>query len=79
MTKKAIEYIWKVTMKGNLDKDSYSLNVAAYALALAKSNKLYEVLKKRDSLMVFEGTFKYDKASYACNQILALPIFFLRR
>ena len=58
VTKKSVEYIVKVTLKGDLDKDSYSLNLAAYALALAKSDKIFEVLKRRDHLMVHEGIFK---------------------
>lgn len=58
MTKKAVEYIWKITVNGNLDKDPYALNMAAYALALAKSDKVFDVLKRRDYLRVQEGTFK---------------------
>lgn len=55
MTNKSVEYIWKVIVKGELDKDSYSLNLAAYALTLAKCDKVFEVLKRRDQLMVREG------------------------
>ena len=55
LTKKSVEYIEKVTLKGDLDKDPYSLNLAAYALTLAKSDKVFEVLKRRDQLMVHEG------------------------
>ena len=58
MTKKSVEYIEKVILKGDLDKDSYSLNIAAYALTLARSEKIFEVLRRRDRLMIHEGTFE---------------------
>ena len=58
MTKKSVEYVEIVTLKGDLDKDPYSLNLASYALTLAKSDKVFEVLRRRDKLMVHEGTFK---------------------
>ena len=55
MTKKSVEYVWKVILKGGLDKDPYSLGIAAYALTLAKSDQIYELLRKRDLLKVQEG------------------------
>lgn len=57
VTRKSVQYIWKTTMKGDLDKDPYSLNIAAYALTLAKCDKVFEVLKRRDLLKIHEGTF----------------------
>ena len=53
---RSVEYIQKVILKGNLDKDSYSLNLGAYALTLARSDFVFDVLRKRDKLMVHEGT-----------------------
>ena len=58
MTKKSVENIEKVTLKGDLYKDSYSLNIAAFALTLARSEKVFEVLRRRDRLMIHESTFK---------------------
>lgn len=75
MTKKAVEYIWKVTMNGDLDKDPYSLNLAAYALALAKSDKIFEVLRRRDDLLVYEGNFKQYEARCYSIQTLISSIF----
>ena len=56
VTMRSVEYIQKVILKGNLDKDSYSLNLGAYALTLARSDFVFDVLRKRDKLMVHEGT-----------------------
>ena len=88
MTNKSVEYVWKVTLKGDLDKDPYSLNVAAYALTLARNDKIFEVLRRRDLLIVHEGMFKQCHAicfvswkfvwrlNNLCNQMLT--ILFLR-
>ena len=55
---KSVEYIEETILMGVFDEDPYSLNVAAFALAVAKRNQIFQVLGRRDRLMVHEGTYE---------------------
>ena len=54
---KSRNFIESLVASHEISNDAFAINVAAYSLVLARSDKINEVFRKRDLLAVVRGIF----------------------
>ena len=52
---KSMKFLEEALAAKEVAVDAYLLNIGAYALVLGRSDKVHEVLEKRDKLVIEEG------------------------